>query len=107
MPEGIGYSLDVISKFRSDGEKRSYAFQASSEQGGEVLPETFREGDDAGSGLPASRHGQMAFHAQQREQLLDAEIQVGDGHSQYRFDLSLKRLASCRINRRAPCCGFF
>jgi len=57
--------------------------------------------------FPDAGCGQMAFHAQQREQLLDAEIQVGEGHSQYRFDLSLKRCRSCRIHREAPCCGFF
>jgi hypothetical protein len=51
--------------------------------------------------------GQMALHAQQREQLLDPEIQVGEGHPQYRFDLSLKRRPFCRIHREAPCCGFF
>jgi hypothetical protein len=50
--------------------------------------------------------GEMAPHAQQREQLFDLEIEVGQGHSQYGFDLSLKRSAFCRIHKGAPCCGF-
>src|SRR5512139_1762849 len=36
--------------------------------------------------FPDAGSGQMAFHAQHREQLLDPEIQVGEGQSQYRFD---------------------